>query len=297
VVRKAGDVIPEVVGPVLEKRPKNSKPWKFPETCPCDVKSTLVQIEGESDTRCVEPSCPFQRDQRIIYFASRGGMDIEGLGEKTVFALSDLGLVSDVGDLYALNQEQLLQIEGFGELSATNLLAGINKSKSKPLPKLLTALGIKHLGPAASESLAKTFGSLDRIMEATEEELSNIDGVGGVIAQSIATWFKQKPNKAIIEKLRKGGVEFGNVVTSDLPQNLVGKAIVVTGSVEGFTREEAEAAIKDRGGKSPGSVSAKTYCVVVGEDPGASKVTKATELGIPMIQADAFQKLLDTGSI
>jgi DNA ligase (NAD+) len=111
-------------------------------------------------------------------------MDIEGLGEKTVFALSDLGLVSDVGDLYALNQEQLLQIEGFGELSATNLLAGINKSKSKPLPKLLTALGIKHLGPAASESLAKTFGSLDRIMEATEEELGNIDGVGGVIAQS-----------------------------------------------------------------------------------------------------------------
>jgi len=119
-----------------------------------------------------------------------------------------------------LNQEQLLQIEGFGELSATNLLAGINKSKSKPLPKLLTALGIKHLGPAASESLAKTFGSLDRIMEATEEELSNIDGVGGVIAQSIANWFKQKPNKAIIEKLRKGGVEFGNVVTSDLPQRL-----------------------------------------------------------------------------
>ncbi len=297
VVRKAGDVIPEVVGPVLEKRPKNSKPWKFPETCPCDVKSTLVQIEGESDTRCVEPSCPFQRDQRIIYFASRGGMDIEGLGEKTVFALSDLELVSDVGDLYSLNQEQLLQIEGFGELSATNLLAGINKSKSKPLPKLLTALGIKHLGPAASESLAKTFGSLDRIMEATEEELSNIDGVGGVIAQSIANWFKQKPNKAIIEKLRKGGVEFGNVVTSDLPQNLVGKAIVVTGSVDGFTRDEAEAAIKDRGGKSPGSVSAKTYCVVVGEDPGASKVTKATELGIPMIQADAFQKLLDTGSI
>jgi DNA ligase (NAD+) len=297
IVRKAGDVIPEVVGPVLDKRPKNSKPWKFPETCPCDVKSILVQIEGESDTRCVEPSCPFQRDQRIIYFASRGGMDIEGLGEKTVFALSDLGLVQDVGDLYALNQEQLLQIEGFGELSATNLLAGIEKSKSKPLPKLLTALGIKHLGPAASESLAKTFGSLDRIMEATEEELSNIDGVGGVIAQSIATWFKQKPNKAIVEKLRKGGVEFGNVVASDLPQNLVGKAIVVTGSVEGFTREEAEAAIKDRGGKSPGSVSAKTYCVVVGEDPGASKVTKATELGIPMIQADAFQKLLDTGSI
>ena len=258
VVRKAGDVIPEVVGPVLDKRPKNSKPWKFPDTCPCDLKSILVQIEGESDTRCVEPSCPFQRDQRIIHFASRGGMDIEGLGEKTVFALSDLQLIHDVGDLYSLTQEQLLQIEGFGELSATNLLQALEKSKSKPLPKLLTALGIKHLGPAASESLAKTFGNLDNIVTATEDQLSTIDGVGPSIAQSIINWCSQKQNKAIIAKLKKAGIDFGNVQVSQLAQTLLGKAIVVTGSVEGFTREEAEAAIKDRGGKSPGSVSAKT---------------------------------------
>ena len=297
VVRKAGDVIPEVVGPVLDKRPKNSKPWKFPDTCPCDLKSTLVQIEGESDTRCVEPSCPFQRDQRIIHFASRGGMDIEGLGEKTVFALSDLQLIQDVGDLYSLTQEQLLQIEGFGELSATNLLQALEKSKSKPLPKLLTALGIKHLGPAASESLAKTFGNLDNIVTATEEQLSTIDGVGPSIAQSIINWCNQKQNKAIIAKLKKAGVDFGNVQVSQLAQTLLGKAIVVTGSVEGFTREEAEAAIKDRGGKSPGSVSAKTYCVVVGTDPGASKVTKANELKIPVIDAARFQQLLDSGTI
>ena len=297
VVRKAGDVIPEVVGPVLDKRPKNSKPWKFPETCPCDLKSTLVQIEGESDTRCVEPSCPFQRDQRIIHFASRGGMDIEGLGEKTVFALSDLQLIQDVGDLYSLTQEQLLQIEGFGELSATNLLQALEKSKSKPLPKLLTALGIKHLGPAASESLAKTFGNLDNIVTATEDQLSTIDGVGPSIAQSIINWCNQKQNKAIITKLKKAGVDFGNVQVSQLAQTLLGKAIVVTGSVEGFTREEAEAAIKDRGGKSPGSVSAKTYCVVVGTDPGASKVTKANELKIPIIDAAKFQQLLDSGTI
>jgi DNA ligase (NAD+) len=297
VVRKAGDVIPEVVGPVLDKRPKNSKPWKFPETCPCDLKSTLVQIEGESDTRCVEPSCPFQRDQRIIHFASRGGMDIEGLGEKTVFALSDLQLIQDVGDLYSLTQEQLLQIEGFGELSATNLLQALEKSKSKPLPKLLTALGIKHLGPAASESLAKTFGNLDNIVTATEDQLSTIDGVGPSIAQSIINWCNQKQNKAIITKLKKAGVDFGNVQVSQLAQTLLGKAIVVTGSVEGFTREEAEAAIKDRGGKSPGSVSAKTYCVVVGSDPGASKVTKANELKIPIIDAAKFQQLLDLGTI
>jgi len=297
VVRKAGDVIPEVVGPVLDKRPKNSKPWKFPDTCPCDLKSTLVQIEGESDTRCVEPSCPFQRDQRIIHFASRGGMDIEGLGEKTVFALSDLQLIQDVGDLYSLTQEQLLQIEGFGELSATNLLQALEKSKSKPLPKLLTALGIKHLGPAASESLAKTFGNLDNIVTATEDQLSTIDGVGPSIAQSIINWCNQKQNKAIIAKLKKAGIDFGNVQVSQLAQTLLGKAIVVTGSVEGFTREEAEAAIKDRGGKSPGSVSAKTYCVVVGSDPGASKVTKANELKIPIIDAARFQQLLDSGTI
>jgi DNA ligase (NAD+) len=297
VVRKAGDVIPEVVGPVLDKRPKNSKPWKFPDTCPCDLKSTLVQIDGESDTRCVEPSCPFQRDQRIIHFASRGGMDIEGLGEKTVFALSDLQLIQDVGDLYSLTQEQLLQIEGFGELSATNLLQALEKSKSKPLPKLLTALGIKHLGPAASESLAKTFGNLDNIVTATEDQLSTIDGVGPSIAQSIINWCNQKQNKAIIAKLKKAGVDFGNVQVSQLAQTLLGKAIVVTGSVEGFTREEAEAAIKDRGGKSPGSVSAKTYCVVVGSDPGASKVTKANELKIPIIDAARFQQLLDSGTI
>jgi DNA ligase (NAD+) len=297
VVRKAGDVIPEVVGPVLDKRPKNSKPWKFPDTCPCDLKSTLVQIEGESDTRCVEPSCPFQRDQRIIHFASRGGMDIEGLGEKTVFALSDLQLIQDVGDLYSLTQEQLLRIEGFGELSATNLLQALEKSKSKPLPKLLTALGIKHLGPAASESLAKTFGNLDNIVTATEDQLSTIDGVGPSIAQSIINWCNQKQNKAIITKLKKAGVDFGNVQVSQLAQTLLGKAIVVTGSVEGFTREEAEAAIKDRGGKSPGSVSAKTYCVVVGSDPGASKVTKANELKIPIIDAARFQQLLNSGTI
>jgi DNA ligase (NAD+) len=297
IVRKAGDVIPEVVGPVLSLRPKGLKSWTFPKQCPCDLKSTLVQEEGEADTRCVEPQCPYQRDQRIIYFASRGGMDIEGLGEKTVFALSDLGLVHDVGDLYFLTMEQLLQVDGFAEMSATNLLRAIDESKNRPLPKLLTALGIKHLGPAASESLARAFGSLDRIAEASADELSAIDGVGEVIAASITAWFDKKEHRAIIDKLRRAGVAFGNVTVSNLPQTLVDKAVVVTGTVPGFSREEAEAAIKDRGGKSPGSVSAKTFCVVVGEAPGASKVTKAAELGIPVVPAEGFQRLLDNGTL
>lgn len=297
VVRKAGDVIPEVVRPVLSLRPANSKPWKFPSTCPCELKSTLVQIEGESDTRCVEPQCPYQRDQRIIHFASRGGMDIEGLGEKTVFALSDAGFIEDAGDLYSLTAKQLLQIEGFAELSVANLLASIQNSKTRTLPKLLTALGIKHLGPAAAESLAHSFGSLDAIMNASQDDLSAVDGVGAVIAESITDWFANNDNRKFVQKLRSGGVDFGNVVTSARPQTLAGKAIVVTGTIDGFSREEAEAAIKDRGGKSPGSVSAKTFAVVVGSEPGASKVTKAEQLGIAMIDAREFVHLLETGKL
>jgi len=297
VVRKAGDVIPEVVGPVLSKRPKNSKPWVFPTTCPCPVGSTLVKSDDQADTRCVEPSCPFQRDQRIIYFASRGGMDIEGLGERTVFALSDAGLVADVGDLYSLTVEQLLTLEGFAEMSAQNLVNAIQASRQRPLPKLLTALGIKHLGPAASESLSSAFGTLDVIAQSTPDELSAVDGVGGVIAESISSWFAKPENKIIIEKMRDAGVDFGRVEKSDAPQTLVGKAIVVTGTLANYSREGAEVAIKSRGGKSPGSVSAKTFAVVLGESPGASKVTKAEQLGIPVLDEAGFEILLETGEL
>ena len=297
VVRKAGDVIPEVVGPVLSKRPAGSQPWQFPTQCPCPLKSTLVKLDDVADTRCVEPGCPFQRDQRIIYFASRGGMDIEGLGERTVFALSDAGLVTDVGDLYSLTVEQLLTLEGFAELSAQNLVASIQASRSKPLPKLLTALGIKHLGPAASESLAAHFGTLDAIAQASAEELAAVDGVGGVIAASINSWFSAPDNIAIIEKLRAAAVEFGRVEISTEPQTLVGKAVVVTGTLSGYSREGAEEAIKSRGGKSPGSVSAKTFAVVIGESPGASKVTKAEQLNIPILDEAGFNILLETGEL
>ncbi|MFM8956180.1 MAG: NAD-dependent DNA ligase LigA, partial [Actinomycetota bacterium] len=216
IVRKAGDVIPEVVGPVLSLRPKDSKPWKFPTKCPCDLRSTLVQASDEADTRCVEPDCPHQRDQKIIHFTSRVGMDIEGFGEKTVYKLSDAGVIEDVGDIYSLTAEALLA-QGFGEGQTANLLKSIDGSRARPLEKLLVALGIKHLGPAASESLARRFGSLDAIAQANAEELSAIDGVGGVIAESVATWFATKQNKSLINKLRKGGVQFDNVVVVDAP--------------------------------------------------------------------------------
>ncbi len=297
VVRKAGDVIPEVVGPVLSLRPAKSKPWQFPKVCPCPLRTDLVRPEGEADTRCIEPACPYQRDQRIIYFASRGAMDIEGLGENTVFQLSDAELVADAGDIYSLTREQLLTLEKWGATKADNLLAAIEGSKQRPLPRLLTSLGCKGLGPSASEALSRAFGTLDSIMLASEADLALTDGVGPIIAASIVRWFASPSNREMVEKLRAAGVEFGRVEVSRLPQNLVGKVIVVTGALEGFTRESAEAAIKDRGGKSPGSVSAKTMALVVGTDAGASKLTKAQELGIPILDLAGFEHVLATGEL
>ena len=297
IVRKAGDVIPEVVGPVLSLRVDGSTPWQFPKTCPCPLATELVRPEGEADTRCVEPACPFQRDQRVIYFASRGAMDIEGLGERTVFQLSDAGLIADPADIYSLTAEQLLGLEGFAAISAEKLLAAIEGSKARPLPKLLTALGIKGLGPSASESLSVAFGTLDSILAADETELAKTDGVGPVIAGSIRRWFAIEANRTFIDKLRRAGVEFGKVEVSRLAPVLAGKAVVVTGTLERYSREEAELAIKARGGKSPGSVSAKTFAVVVGESPGASKITKAQELGLPILDDAGFDQLLESGEL
>jgi len=297
VVRKAGDVIPEVVGPVVSLRVDGTPPWTFPTICPCELGTELVRLPGEADTRCVEAACPFQRDQRIIYFASRGAMDIEGLGERTVFQLSDAGLVSDPADIYTVTVEQLLELDGFAQMSAEKLVASIAASRARPLPRLLTSLGVKGLGPSASEGISRAFGNLDAVMGASEADLATTDGVGPTIAASIVRWFSHDTNREMIEKLRAAGVEFGNVEVSRLPQVLVGRAVVVTGSLDGFTREEAEAAIKGRGGKSPGSVSAKTYAVVVGAEPGASKLTKATDLGVPILDEAGFRILLDTGAL
>ena len=296
VVRKAGDVIPEVVGPVLAKRPKDSQPWQFPTKCPCDLRSTLVQEQDVADTRCVEPECPHQRDQKIIHFTARGGMDIEGFGEKTVYKLSDAGILEDVGDIYSLTPEVLLA-QGLGEVQSANLMQAIDASRSRALEKLLVALGIKHLGPAAAESLARRFGSLDAVASASVADLAAIDGVGDVIAESVAKWFVDKRHKSIVTKLRKGGVRFDNVTVIDAPQTLAGKTLVVTGTLTKFGREEAERAIKDRGGKSAGSVSKKTFAVVVGNEPGASKVKKAEELGVPQIDEQAFEHVLATGEL
>ena len=304
VVRKAGDVIPEVVGPVLSLRPKGSRPWVFPTHCP-RCANPLVRPEGESDTRCVAPDCPAQRDQKIAYFASRGGMDIEGLGEQMVEKLTAAGLVRDPADLYSLTVEQLVELERVGPTSAQNLVDEIAKSKQRPLPKLLTALGVRHLGPAASLALTNEFHTLDAIVSKSVDELAAVEGVGEVIATTIVSWFGQETNRAYIDRLRTAGVNFGDpdaavaaaAARAATPQTLEGKTVVVTGTLANYNREQAEEAITSRGGKSPGSVSKKTFALVVGESAGASKLTKAETLGVPILDDAGFEHLLATGEL
>ena len=297
VVRRAGDVIPEVLAPVLADRPKDSKPWQFPTTCPCPIRSTLVRPEGEAEHRCIHPECPIQRHHAIEHFASRSAMDIDALGEKRISQLIAEDMVHSVADLYSLDWDRVQKLERFGEQSAANLRASIEQSKSRPLDRLLVGLNIRHLGPAGAEALARAFGHLDRIMEASTEALAAVDGVGHVIAESVSTWLSDPANRELIERLRAAGLNFEGPSGGESATTLAGMSIVVTGTLENYSREEAEAAIKARGGKSPGSVSKKTTAVVVGENPGASKVTKAEQLGVPILDEAGFEHLLETGEL
>ena len=296
IVRKAGDVIPEIVGPVLAERPEGLEEWVFPTQCPV-CGHDLVRPEGEADTRCQNIACPARVAGTIEHFASRGAMDIEGLGERRVRQFCQMDLLHDPADIYSLRSEQLEGIEGYGAISIGNLLGAIEASKARPLPNLLVGLNIRHLGPAGSVALARHFGHLDRIEAATEEEMAGVEGVGPIIAAAVAEWFAEQPNREVVAKLRAAGVNMEGQAAPDVEQNLVGLSVVVTGTLEGFTRDEAEAAIKGRGGKSPGSVSKKTTAVVLGADPGASKVTKAEEVGVPILDEAGFVELLATGEV
>ena len=302
VVRRAGDVIPEVVGPVLAARAEGSQPWEFPATCPCPVGSTLVRPEGESDTRCIHPECPFQRQGAIEHFASRGGMDIEGLGERTVALFIQLGLLHDVASIYELDFDRVLELEGYGQTSVDNLRAAIDASRNRPLANLLVGLNIRHLGPAGAEALAVHFGHLDALEAAATGDdgvarIAGVEGVGPIIARAVCEWFAQDANRAVLERLRSAGVNLEGPAAPDVEQTLQGMSVVVTGTLQGYNREETEEAIKSRGGKAPGSVSKKTTAVVVGEAPGASKLTKAEQLGVPVLDEAAFEHLLATGEL
>jgi len=295
IVRKAGDVIPEVVAAVPEKDFKRKSAWKFPTTCP-ECGGALERVGEESDTYCVNAACPAQQMQQIIHFASRGALDIEGLGEQRVSQLLEAGLISDVADLFTLDVARIAALEGLGELSANSLVSAIDGAKTMPLSRVLVGLGIRHVGPVAAREIAKVFRTYDALKTAPLEVLEAIDGIGPVIAQSMFEFARDPESAQRLDKLKASGVALIEPeVSNALEQTLSGKAVVVTGSVDGYSRDGAEAAIIARGGTSPGSVSKKTYCVVVGDAPGASKVSKAEELGIPMIPGSQFESLLNKG--
>ena len=296
IVRKAGDVIPEVVGPVLELRPEGLEEWQFPTACP-SCGERLVRPEGEAQTLCVNPDCPQKRWAGVCHFASRGAMDIDGLGEQQIATFLDLGIISDVADIYSIDPQRILELPGYKAASVNNLIDAIAASRARPLGNLLFGLNIGHLGAAGGEVLASALGSLDAIMEATRDDLAAVDGIGPVIAESVHRFSSQPANRELVRRLQEAGVNTTGPERSVLPQSLTGRAVVVTGSLEGFSRDEAAAAITARGGKSPGSVSKKTYAVVLGGEPGASKVTKAEELQVPMLDEAEFRHLLETGEL
>ena len=293
IVRKAGDVIPEVVGPVLAKRKRGARKWKFPTQCPV-CGQPLVRVEGEANHHCVNVDCPAKVMGRIIHFASRGAMDIEGLGEERVAQFVEAGLLKDAGDIYSLTVEQLVPLERIGERSAELLVDAIDASRSQPLARLLVGLGISHIGPAAAGTLAREIGSLDAIASASSEDLAAVDGVGGIIAESVAEFFADERNRTVVEKLRAAGVNFQGPPRTEVSaelQTLAGQTFVITGTLPGFSRDEATAEIVARGGKVTGSVSKKTSYVLAGESPG-TKLAKAEQLGVEVIDEAKFRELL-----
>jgi DNA ligase (NAD+) len=296
VVRKAGDVIPEVVGPVPGARPEGLAEWQFPTECP-SCGRPLTRLEGESDTFCTNADCPAQRAGRIEHFASRGAMDIEGLGEQRAREFTDEGLLDDVGDIYTLDFERIEAMEGYGDIAVGNLAAAIEVSKHRPLANLLVGLNIRHLGGTGAQLLARALGHLDAIVDASEDELAAVDGIGPIIARSVREFFDSEANLAVLAKLRAAGVNFEGPAPATLDQTLEGRSVVVTGGLEGFTRDEVQAAIEARGGKSPGSVSGRTFAVVLGSDPGQSKLDKAAAKDVPVIDEAAFVQLLETGEL
>jgi len=296
VVRRAGDVIPEVRAPVLSLRPAGLAPWSFPSVCPA-CGEPLRRLPGEADTYCINAECPAQKVQRISHFASRGAMDIEGLGEQTVSLLCEEALLADVADIYSLDLERVKGFEGFGALSVAKLASAIEASKARPLANLLVGLSVRHLGSNGSQVLARALGDLDSIMEASEEDLAAVEGIGPVIATSVRQFFSLESNRQVVERLRRAGLNFQGPRPPAVPQTLAGMSVVVTGALEHWSREQAEEAIKSRGGKAPGSVSKKTTAVVVGADPGSAKLARAAELGVPVLSEDAFGRLLETGEL
>ncbi len=289
IVKRAGDVIPQIVRPIVDLRTGAEKPYVMPDRCPA-CGEPVSKTAGEVAVYCVNAACPAQVARRIEHFASRGAMDIETLGEKTVALLVDRGLVEDVGDLYSLRAEDLVGLEGFAEKKAENLVAGIAASKERSLSRVLTGLGIRHVGGIVADTLVRHFGSIDALAAATAEELQAVEGIGPAIAQAVVDWFSRPRNRRVIEKLRRAGVRLEEEMVEAGPQPLAGLTFVITGTLSRPRQQVAEM-IEGWGGKVTGSVSARTSYLVVGESPGGTKCRRAQELGVPVIDEAALMAL------
>ncbi|MCW4354583.1 NAD-dependent DNA ligase LigA [Hoyosella sp. YIM 151337] len=301
VIRKAGEVIPEVLGPVVDLRDGTEREFVMPSVCPECGSALAPSKEGDVDIRCPnQRTCPAQLRERVFYIAGRGALDIEGLGYEAATALLTHTVITDEGDLFTLTADDLLKTSLFrtkaGALSANGkrLLANLAQAKSQPLWRVLVSLSIRHVGPTAARALATEFGSLDTIATASQEKLAAVDGVGPTIAQAVTEWFTVDWHREIVRKWAEAGVRMADERDASIERNLEGLSIVVTGSLQEFSRDEAKEAILMRGGKAAGSVSKKTAFVVVGDSPG-SKYDKAIDLGVPVLDEDGFRVLLEHG--
>lgn len=294
VVQRAGDVIPQVVAPLPQDRDGTERPFEMPTDCPA-CGTPLVQPEGEVQIRCPNvSSCPAQLLQSLGHFVSRGAMDIDGLGDKTVWKLYDEGLIKDHADIYSLadHREELIALEGFRETSVDNLLSAIEASKQRPWERLLFALGIRHVGSVTAEAVALVAPSLDALLAASQEDLATADGVGPVVAGSIADYLSSDANRSVLERLRGAGLTVVGEARAVADGPLLGKSVVVTGALESLTRDEAKQRIARAGGKATSSVSRSTSFVVAGADPG-SKLAKAESLGVPVLKEAEFLAILE----
>ncbi|MFI7162428.1 NAD-dependent DNA ligase LigA [Rhodococcus erythropolis] len=301
VLRKAGDVIPEVLGPVADVRDGTEREFVMPTHCPECGTLLAPAKEGDVDVRCPNQQyCPAQLRERVFHVSGRGAFDIEVLGYEAATGLLEAKVIGDEGDLFSLDAEKLIEVPIFrtnaGALSANGkrLLANLDSAKDKPLWRVLVALSIRHVGPTAARALAGEFGSLQRIREASVDELAAVDGVGSTIAAAVVEWFSVDWHQQIVDKWASAEVRMEDERDDSIPRNLEGLSIVVTGSLETYSRDQAKEAILVRGGKAAGSVSKKTAFVVVGEAPG-SKHDKAVELGVPVLDEDGFRRLLEDG--
>ena len=309
IVRKAGDVIPEVLGPVVSLRPADARPWAMPKTCP-SCGSPIIREEGEVDYRCISIDCPAQALERLLHWASRGAMDIDGMGEEIVARLVESGRLTDVADYYTLDEVELSMLDmgrvnkdgeaiRLGRTVAAKLVAAIDASRGRGFARVLFGLGMRHVGKTTAEALAASYPSMDELRAATEEDLAAVEGIGPKIAHSVYLFLRTPDNVAVIDRLQARGVNLADSAAEDaaqLPQTLAGLTFVLTGTLvqSGMTRDEAGAALKARGAKVSGSVSKKTSFVVAGESAG-SKYDKAIALGVPVLDEDALLRIIETG--